>query len=283
MRQQLTFAIAGATCAATLDSGPSPTGLLIVSGGNEIRSGAHRGMARLAADVAARGYPVFRYDRRGIGDSEGENGSFRSSAADIAAAARHFRAEAGVKSIQAFGNCDAATALALFGEAAGIDRLLLANPWTFDEDDEPDDDGAAAPAVPALPPASVIRARYLARLKDPRQLWRLATGGVDYRKLLSGLRAARGGAGGSGGAPLQGLAAELVAALDRLTIPAHILLAAQDRTAMAFADAWAKAPRSLIARIPVERIDSGSHGFADDDARAWLTAQIVGALAKDPA
>ena len=48
MRRTLSFAVNGATCAATLDEAPGQHGLLIVSGGNEIRSGAHRGMARLA-------------------------------------------------------------------------------------------------------------------------------------------------------------------------------------------------------------------------------------------
>src|SRR3546814_5070051 len=60
------------------------TGLLIVSGGNELRSGAHRGMAKLAARLSRDGFPVFRFDRRGVGDSEGENGGFLSSGPDIA-------------------------------------------------------------------------------------------------------------------------------------------------------------------------------------------------------
>ena len=37
MRQHFTFACAGETLAATLDSATGSTGLLIVSGGNEIR------------------------------------------------------------------------------------------------------------------------------------------------------------------------------------------------------------------------------------------------------
>ena len=53
MRHQLTFDCEGATLAASLDEAPGTTGLLIVSGGNEIRSGAHRGMALLAQRVAA--------------------------------------------------------------------------------------------------------------------------------------------------------------------------------------------------------------------------------------
>src|SRR3546814_5025865 len=83
------------------------TGLLIVSGGNELRSGAHRGMAKLAARLARDGFPVFRFDRRGVGDSEGENGGFLSSGPDIAEAVAAFlRASPGLRRIVALGNCD---------------------------------------------------------------------------------------------------------------------------------------------------------------------------------
>src|SRR3546814_18832077 len=66
---------------------------MIVSGGNEIRVGAHRGMALLAERLAAAGLPVFRFDRRGIGDSTGANDGYTSSGPDIAAAVRAFRAQ----------------------------------------------------------------------------------------------------------------------------------------------------------------------------------------------
>ena len=66
MRHQLSCACNGVMLAASLDEAPGTTGLLIISGGNEVRSGAHRGMATLAQRVAAAGYPVFRFDRRGV-------------------------------------------------------------------------------------------------------------------------------------------------------------------------------------------------------------------------
>ena len=49
MRELISFPCEGDTLAGTLDDAPGATGLLIVSGGNEIRCGAHRGMALLAA------------------------------------------------------------------------------------------------------------------------------------------------------------------------------------------------------------------------------------------
>jgi exosortase A-associated hydrolase 1 len=259
MRHHLSFPCEGAALAATLDEAPGTTGLLIVSGGNEIRSGAHRGMAMLARRIAAAGHPVFRFDRRGIGDSEGENGGFESSGPDIAAAIAAFRAAAPqLTRIAAFGNCDAASALLLHRPLA-VDALILANPWTYEgESEEAGDD-------PALPPAAAIRSRYLARLKDPRSLLRLLKGEVDLRKLLRGVAAL--GRTKRQAAP-DSLAARLDAALASLPCPATILLATGDRTAQAFAEAC----RSDA--VPIERLDSPSHSFAGADAE-WLAARIL--------
>lgn len=262
MRHHLSFTCDGAALAASLDDAPGTAGLLIVSGGNEVRSGAHRGMALLAQGIAAAGHPVFRFDRRGIGDSEGENGGYRSSAPDIAAAIAAFRAAAPhVRRIVAFGNCDAASAL-LLHQPLALDGLILANPWTYD------DSGEAA-SEPALPPASAIRARYLSRLKDPQSLLRLVRGEIDLAKLARGLGALRKR---KPPAAPDSLPARLDAALTSLTCPATILLATGDRTAQAFVE------NCRPDGVPVERLDSASHSFAGGDAE-WLTARILERLA----
>lgn len=261
MRRQLSFPCDGAVLAASLDAAAGTTGLLIVSGGNEIRSGAHRGMAMLAERVADAGHPVFRFDRRGIGDSEGINGGYSSSGADIAAAIAAFRGAAPqVSRIIAFGNCDAASAL-LLHQPLALGGLILANPWTYDSDVEETDE-------PALPPATAIRARYLARLKDPKSLLRLARGEVDFRKLFRGLSAL-----GKSTAPTapDSLPARLDAAMAKLPCPATILLATGDRTAQAFVE------KCDPGAVPVERLVSPSHSFAGDDAE-WLAARILAAL-----
>lgn len=254
-RRHLTFACEGETLAATLDDAPGASGLLLVSGGNEIRAGAFAGQARLAAQVAAAGFPVFRFDRRGVGDSSGENRGFRRSGEDIAAALDAFRRECPhVARVVGFGNCDAASALML-GAGLGCDALALANPWTIEHDD-------------SAPPPAAIRGRYAAKLRDPKELVRLATGKVSLRKLAGGLgRALRPEP------PPTSLLREMTAGLARFTGPVDILLAERDRTAQAFAAAWDTADSRLA------RCAGASHAFVESEAREWLFTRLVAALA----
>lgn len=258
-RHHLTFTCEGATLVGTLDreAASHSTGLLIVSGGNELRAGAWSGQAQLAARLASEGYPVFRYDRRGVGDSEGENLSFRGSGPDIAAALAAFRASAPhVSRIVAFGNCDAAAALMLHAPSLAIDALVLANPWTIDGEEAPE-----------AMPASAIRGRYLAKLRNPREVWRLLTGGVNLGKLARGLRSAAA----SAPAPA-GLVAHMKQGLSAFGGEATILLASRDRTAQMFSEAWG------ADDLRIQRIDSASHSFSDEAARAWLHARLIEVL-----
>ena len=69
-RRHIEFPCEGETLVGTLDEADGPVGLLIVSGGNELRCGAFGGQSQLAAQIAALGFPTWRFDRRGIGDFE---------------------------------------------------------------------------------------------------------------------------------------------------------------------------------------------------------------------
>lgn len=268
MRRTLSFSVEGARCAATLDDAGGNHGLLIVSGGNEIRCGAHRGMARLAARVAEAGHPVLRFDRRGIGDSEGENRGFEHSGEDIAAATALFRQRCPqLTHITAFGNCDAAAALILHHRAGTLDALLLANPWTIDpamHDREAD--------APPLPSAEAIRARYARKLRNPHEWLRLARGGVNLGKLWRGIRAASAPSASSQ------LADRVRTGIERIAEPVTILIAERDATAMAFMRLWTTTIDTDRYNLRLKSIDSASHSFADVEARAWLEAQVLEAL-----
>ncbi|WP_086617216.1 hydrolase 1, exosortase A system-associated [Erythrobacter tepidarius] len=259
-RLRLSFACKDLRLAATLDTAPESVGLLIVSGGNELRAGAFSGQARLAARIAEKGFPVFRFDRRGVGDSEGENRGFRHSARDITAAIEAFRAIAPqVRRVVAFGNCDAASALMLMG-GAGCDGLVLSNPWTIEQ-------GESGTDADAIPPPSAIRARYLAKLKNPREIARLLGGGVNLGKLARGLMRALGPAPAA-----SNLAQEMREGLAGFTGETRILLATADRTAQLFEAAWDKNdPR-------IRRCEGAGHAFVEPEHQAWLEAQILALL-----
>jgi exosortase A-associated hydrolase 1 len=246
MRSVIAYDCVGETCMATLDDARGTAGLLIVSGGNEIRVGAHRGMAKLAADIAAAGYPVFRFDRRGIGDSAGENGEFTSSAQDLATALTSFRAQCPqMERVIAFGNCDAASAL-LLHPPEGLAGLVLGNIWVIETVDE-------------MPPPAAIKARYLERMKDPKAWIGLFTGAINLKKLAGGLvRIAKP-------ATVSTLADSVANGIENCKIPATILLAKQDATALAFAEVWNKSGFDKARKNPLIKLiemDSASHSFA---------------------
>jgi exosortase A-associated hydrolase 1 len=262
MRHIISFGCESATLFGTVDDATATAGLFIISGGNEIRMGAHRGMAALAKDIANAGYPVFRFDRRGIGDSQGENGGFASSRADLAAALAAFRAECpNLSRVVAFGNCDAATALILHGTE--VDALVLANPWVIEPVDE-------------LPPPAAIKDRYAKRLRDPKAWIALFTGKLNMAAAFRGLRRIAAAPKPSGG-----LVNQVATALAADTRPAKILAATGDNTAIAFLDAWRSEtfakPRGR-ADVELIMINSTSHSFANDEDYATLMSTLRAVL-----
>lgn len=250
-----TFGCGSLTLAGTLDTAPGRTGLLIVSGGNEVRSGAFGGQADMAARISAAGFPVFRFDRRGIGDSEGDNRGFRHSAKDIAAALDAFRAMAPqLTRVVAFGNCDAASALML-AKGAGVDALVLSNPWTIEEAD-------------AAPPPAAVRARYAEKLKNPREIMRLVGGGVNLGGLARGVIHAL-----KPPPPPSSLAADMAAGLEGFCGEVRILLATADRTVQMFEASWGIVCAAADPRI--RRCEGAGHAYVEPEHRAWLQAQLI--------
>lgn len=263
-RQHFTFDCEGETLAAALDLAEASTGLLIVTGGNELRCGAYGSQAELADKISTAGFPVLRFDRRGVGDSSGENFEFTTSGPDIAAALAAFRAKLPrLKRIVAYGNCDAASALMLIS-GAGCDALVLANPWTFEPEAE-----AAEPEPEAQPPMTpgAIRAHYLRRLANPRALLRLLTGKVKLGQMAGSLIDAVKPA-----PPPPTLAQDMAAGLAEFSGPATILIAENDRTGQVFLSHWNKADQRL------RQCPKAGHSFVEPPARIWLQGQILAAL-----
>lgn len=261
MRRLMSFECEGAALGASLDSAAGETGLLLVTGGTQTRIGSHRMYERLAASLAQAGWPCFRYDRRGVGDSEGEDPDFKDCGPDLVAAAAAFRRELPqVKRLIGFGLCDGASTLALHGKAAGLDGYILANPWFVE-------------AEAGEPAAAAIKSRYKDQLLSLGGWKRLLSGSISYRKVLKGL-------GKIVSSRPSSLAGEIAAALGKARLPAQLILASGDGTAIAAQAEWSSAAfKALRQANPAPmRIDSDSHTFSRPGDEAALLKAVSEAL-----
>ena len=122
---------------AALPESPGDCGVLIAVGGPQYRVGSHRQFLLLSRRLAAEGYPVFRFDYRGMGDSEGAIRSFENVSEDIGAAIDAFQKICpGIRRVVLWGLCDAASAILMYVQATHDDRvkgLALLNPWVRSE------------------------------------------------------------------------------------------------------------------------------------------------------
>jgi exosortase A-associated hydrolase 1 len=116
-------------------SNPRPIGVLVVVGGPQYRAGSHRQFVLMARVLASAGYPVLRFDHRGIGDSDGAPRSFENLDDDVRAGLDALHAE--VPALQGsviFGLCDAASAALMYCRRdPRLAGLMLANPWVHSE------------------------------------------------------------------------------------------------------------------------------------------------------
>ncbi|MDO8264583.1 MAG: hydrolase 1, exosortase A system-associated [Gallionella sp.] len=133
------FACAGDTLLGILSKPETPTetGVIVIVGGPQYRIGSHRQFVLLSRTLAAAGYPVLRFDYRGMGDSEGLARDFQAVSADIAAAidVMHQRIPV-VKQVALWGLCDGASAALLYCDKTHDPRvsgLCLLNPWVRSE------------------------------------------------------------------------------------------------------------------------------------------------------
>jgi exosortase A-associated hydrolase 1 len=206
-------------------SRPEKTGLVIVVGGPQYRAGSHRQFTLLARKLADNGIASVRFDYRGMGDSEGDVRNFENVDDDIRAAADALFAHVPeLRRIALWGLCDAASAALYYGPTDDrVSDLILLNPWVHS---------------PVGAAKARIRHYYLTRLMQ-RSFW---------QKLLSG----RVKLGGSirdianaipntvesinpdprHGGP--GYIDRMLAAFNRFSGKAHIILSGKDLTAQQF-------------------------------------------------
>jgi exosortase A-associated hydrolase 1 len=241
--------------------------------------GAHRQFVALARALAEAGTPVFRFDYRGMGDSEGELRSFEDASADIAAAIDAFqRAVPAVHRVVLWGLCDGASAALLYLQTHRDPRvagLALLNPWVRSQ---------------ASLAKTHVKHYYRQRLKE-REFWmkllsgRVALGALsgfanNLRQAFgAGTSVGSGGAAGPSSGPYQDRMAQAWAAFPG---PVLLMLSEHDYTAREFAEytagntLWQQA---LKAR-PASRVDiaGADHTCSNPQAQRAVETATAGWL-----
>lgn len=136
LEQPVTFTCGGAQLVGVLHGTGQPADVvcIIVVGGPQYRVGSHRQFVHLARALAAGDIPTFRFDYRGLGDSEGELAGFEAIEPDIRAAVDIACEQSGANRVVLWGLCDAATAILFYANTdSRVSGVVLANPWVRTE------------------------------------------------------------------------------------------------------------------------------------------------------
>lgn len=227
---------------------PGPRGVLMITGGPQYRAGSHRQFTLLARVLAAQGFPVLRFDYRGMGDSEGEARDYWSIASDIdGALAQFFHGVPALREVVLWGLCDGATAAARHAASdARIKGLVLLNPWV---------------RSPASLARTTLRHYYLRRLGQ-RDFWRqLAGGGLQLAASLASLASLRTTAAHAAAAGAELPQADLYHALCQFHGKVLLILSGED----------------LGAREWDELIKTSSDWRTLASCAPWTTVHIAGA------
>jgi len=271
----LLFACQGETLLGVLHTAETATelGVVIVVGGPQYRAGSGRQYVLLARRLAAVGFPVLRFDVRGMGDSTGEPRGFQALDADIRAALDCFFAHApGLRRVGLWGLCGAAAAVLFYAhQDSRVQGLVLLNPWVYSQQ------GAAK---------TRLKHYYRQRLCSP-DLWRkLLSFRFDFadswQSWLGFLKQATAKTARDAVAVEPPLADRLRACLARFQQPVLLILSGRDLTASEFKDVvqadagW----RGLLNRPDVTRLElaAADHTFSSALWRDQVAAWTVGWL-----
>jgi len=249
---------------AALPARPRPLGLVVVVGGPQYRVGSHRQFALLCRRAASAGYPAYRFDYRGMGDSSGTYGDFEQVDADVRTAISRLQAFAPeVRKVVLWGLCTAAATAMMYAPSdSRVAGLVLVNPWVRDE---------------VTLAKTQMKHYYTARLAQ-REFWaKVATGQIDYRcsavSLARNLRdSLRGLAGNNEGTqvPFQIRMARAMRTFQKRSL---LLLSGNDLTAKEFIEYSSSHPewRGVLDSPRITRRDfpEADHTFS---TAAWRTA-----------
>ena len=137
--------------------------VIVVAGGPQYRVGAHRQFVSLARKLSGRGFPVLRFDLRGMGDSSGTYVGFEHAEPDICAAIDELLARLPqLTEVVLLGECESASGILFYAwRDPRVTGAVLINPWVRT------DEGRAQ---------VIIKDYYLDRLRSP-EFWNLVRKG----------------------------------------------------------------------------------------------------------
>lgn len=109
--------------------------LVMVAGGPQYRIGGHRQLVLWARRFSAQGFPTFRFDFRGMGDSYGDYVEFEHAENDIRSALdRFFEETPSLKQVVLWGECNACSASLFYAHKdPRIAGIVMLNPWVRTE------------------------------------------------------------------------------------------------------------------------------------------------------
>ena len=109
--------------------------LVVVGGGPQYRVGGHRQLTLWSRHLSENGFPVMRFDYRGMGDSHGTFRGFEHIDDDLQAAIDEFqRRVPGLEEVVLWGECDAASAILFYAHRdPRVKGAVLLNPWVRTE------------------------------------------------------------------------------------------------------------------------------------------------------
>ena len=211
--------------------------LVMVAGGPQYRIGGHRQLVLWARKFAAQGFPVFRFDFRGMGDSYGEYVGYENAEDDIRAAIDRLYQECpSLKGVVLWGECNACSASLFYAHKdQRVLGIVMLNPWVRTEE------GQAR---------AVVKHYYLNRLTE-RSFWnKVFTLKFDIlgsmRSAVKMIAKARGNSGKGSSLPV----------MDRRPLPERMLeglthFRGRIMMVMSGRDLVPKEFDDLVARVPV--------------------------------
>jgi exosortase A-associated hydrolase 1 len=257
----------------------SNIGVLLIVGGPQYRSGSHRQFTLLSRHIAKQGIATFRFDYRGMGDSEGSPRNFEDIDADIRSAIDTFTSiMPNIQHIAMWGLCDAASAALYYGKTdKRVTDLILLNPWVHSET------GAAR---------ARLKRYYVSRLLQKSFWAKLLSGQVKLAESIGQLaqsihQSASSVSGPAGptdprhGSP--GYVDRMLRGLNNFGGNVYIILSGQDFTAAEFAELtktnkdWHKACANQ--KVVVTTLKEANHTFASclwrNEVEKWTCECLI--------